>query len=159
MNTLEWLLRLKSDADEALKIAALGHDIGRALEERKIRREDYEKYDEFKQEHALNSAKILKKIMKDCHLGEDMINDIFILVARHEIGGNTRVNTLKNADAISFFHVNLPHFFLRHSIEETKKRCAWGYKKIPRNLQEIVLKFTYENKKLESFLGSLIANI
>jgi hypothetical protein len=47
-NTLEWLLKLKPDADEALKIAALGHDIERAIEERKVRREDYKNYDEFK---------------------------------------------------------------------------------------------------------------
>ena len=32
---------LKPDADDALKIAALGHDIERAIEERKVRREDY----------------------------------------------------------------------------------------------------------------------
>ncbi len=31
-NTLEWLLRLNPDADEALKIAALGHDIERAID-------------------------------------------------------------------------------------------------------------------------------
>jgi hypothetical protein len=30
-NTLEWLLWLKPDADEALQIAALGHDIERAI--------------------------------------------------------------------------------------------------------------------------------
>ncbi len=28
-NTLDWLLKLKPDADEALQIAALGHDIER----------------------------------------------------------------------------------------------------------------------------------
>ena len=37
-NTLEWLLRLDPKADAALRIAALGHDIDRAVEERKVRR-------------------------------------------------------------------------------------------------------------------------
>ena len=36
-NTLSWLLKLKPDADEALQIAALGHDIERAIERRKVR--------------------------------------------------------------------------------------------------------------------------
>ncbi len=36
-NTLEWLLKLKPDADEALQIAALAHDIERAIEKRKYR--------------------------------------------------------------------------------------------------------------------------
>jgi len=37
-NTLEWVLKLDPGADEALKIAALGHDIERAIEERKVKR-------------------------------------------------------------------------------------------------------------------------
>ena len=57
-NTLEWLLKLNPHADDALKIAALGHDIERAIEKRKVRRGDYENYDEFKKAHALNSATI-----------------------------------------------------------------------------------------------------
>ena len=63
-NTLEWLLKLKPNADEALKIAALGHDIERAIEEQKVRRKDYVSYDEFKKAHALNSTKILEEIME-----------------------------------------------------------------------------------------------
>ncbi|MCP4825755.1 MAG: DUF4202 domain-containing protein, partial [Shimia sp.] len=31
-NTLEWLLRLEPDAGEALQLAALAHDIDRAIE-------------------------------------------------------------------------------------------------------------------------------
>ncbi len=32
-NTLKWLLELCPEADEALQVAALGHDIDRAMEE------------------------------------------------------------------------------------------------------------------------------
>ena len=51
-NTLEWLLRLAPDADEALQLAALGHDIDRAIEEVKVRRADFDDYDAFKAAHA-----------------------------------------------------------------------------------------------------------
>ncbi len=34
-NTLDWLLRFDPEADPALRIAALGHDIERAVESRK----------------------------------------------------------------------------------------------------------------------------
>lgn len=37
---LEWLLKLKHDADETLQIAALAHDIDRADESIKIIRSD-----------------------------------------------------------------------------------------------------------------------
>ena len=62
-NTLTWVYRLEKDVDIPLIISALGHDIERAIEDLKVKRADYETYNEFKKAHALNSAKILKKIM------------------------------------------------------------------------------------------------
>ena len=44
-NTLEWLLRLDPEADDALQIAALAHDIDRAIEEIKVKRKDFDDYD------------------------------------------------------------------------------------------------------------------
>jgi hypothetical protein len=148
-NTLEWLFKLKPDADEALKIAALGHDIERAIEEQKVRRKDYKSYDEFKKAHASNSARILKKIMEECNVRKELVDDVFFLVSRHEIGGDKRVDVLKYADSISFFHVNLPYYFVRNDVEETKKRCSWGYKKLSDSLKGVVAEFDYQNKELE----------
>jgi len=54
-NALEWLLRLDPDADAALQLAALGHDIDRAVAERKVLRADFDDYDAFKSAHARNS--------------------------------------------------------------------------------------------------------
>ena len=156
-NTLEWLLKLKPDADESLKIAALGHDIERAIEEQKVRRKDYISYDEFKKAHALNSAKILKEIMTGCNVRKELVEDVFFLVSRHETVGDRRVDVLRNADSISFFHVNLPHYFTRNGVEETKKRCSWGYKKLPKNLQELVVKFNYKDKKLGPLIRAWVA--
>ncbi|NIA10036.1 MAG: DUF4202 family protein [Nitrospiraceae bacterium] len=156
-NTLEWLLKLKPDADEALKIAALGHDIERAIEKQKVRRKDYRSYDEFKKAHALNSAKILKEIMEECNVRKELVDDVFFLVSRHEIGGDRRVDVLRDADSISFFHVNLPYYLVRNGVEETKRRCLWGYKKLPRNLQDVVTKFNYEDKELESLVRAWVA--
>nr|CAI64113.1 hypothetical protein [uncultured archaeon]CBH36526.1 hypothetical protein BSM_00030 [uncultured archaeon]CBH39384.1 hypothetical protein BSM_28630 [uncultured archaeon] len=157
-NTLEWLLKLKPDADDALKIAALGHDIERAIEERKVRREDYKDYDEFKEAHASNSTTILAEIMKECNISKKLADDIVFLVCHHETGGTRRVDILRDADSISFFHVNLPYYFLRNGIEETKRRCLWGYKKLPKNMQEVVVKFNYNDKELESLVMAWIAD-
>lgn len=157
-NTMEWLLRLKPDADEALKIAALGHDIERAIEQRKVRRGDYKDYDEFKDAHALNSARILEEIMKGCNLGKQLIEQVFFLVRHHEAGGNSRVEVLRNADSISFFHMNLPYYFARNTIEETKKRCLWGYRKLPGELKKVVAQFDYQDKRLQSLLRSCVTH-
>ena len=61
-NTLEWLLKIDPRADTALRIAALGHDIDRAVETHKVQRADFTDYDAFKAAHARNSASILLKI-------------------------------------------------------------------------------------------------
>lgn len=151
-NTLEWLLKLKPDADENLKIAALGHDIERAIEKRKVRRQDYKDYDAFKDAHALNSAKILVEIMHACDIDEKMIDEVFFLVRHHETGGNGQVNILKDADSISYFEVNLPLYFVRNNLKETKRRCLWGYKRLSDQGKKIVAELNYQNKEIKSLL-------
>ncbi len=106
-NTLEWLLKLNPAADAALQIAALGHGIERAIEGRKIKREDFKNYDEFKDAHALNSAKVMTEVMKECNISKRLADDIFSLVRYHETGNTKRIDILRDADSISFFHVNL----------------------------------------------------
>ncbi len=157
-NTLEWLLKLKPDADEALRVAALGHDIERAIEERKVRRKDYKSYDEFKDAHALNSAKIMVEIMKECNISKKLADDVSYLVRHHESGGDKRMDVLRDADSISFLHVNLPYYFARNSVEETKKSCLWGYRKLPDNVKNIVADFHYKDKEVESLFMEIITS-
>ena len=156
-NTLEWLLKLKPGADESLKIAALGHDIERAIEKRKVRRQDYKDYDAFKDAHALNSANVLAEIMQACDIDKKMIDEVFFLVRHHETGGTDRVDILKDADSISYFDVNLPHYFLRNNLIETKRRCLWGYKRLSDVGKKIVAELNYKNKEVESLLKVCIA--
>jgi len=157
-NTLHWLLKLKPDADEALQIAALGHDIERAIEERKVRREDYESYDEFKQAHALSSARVLDELMTRCQTARQLAERVLYLVQHHETGADRNANALRDADTISFFDVNLPHYFARNGFEETKRRCLWGYRKLPENLRAIVANLEYRGKELQSLVRECIGS-
>ncbi|MCH7685129.1 MAG: DUF4202 family protein [Planctomycetes bacterium] len=151
-NTLNWLLKLKHDADEALQIAALGHDIERAIDQRKVRREDFEHYDEFKAAHAHNSAEILKEVMLDCGVDETLIEQVYELVRRHEVGGDERSDLLKDADSISYFEVNLLHYYNRHGWDETKRRCLWGYKRLSDKTKILAAKLTFENDELRALM-------
>ena len=150
-NTLEWILHLKPDADIALQIAAMGHDIERAIEAKKVRRKDFESYNEFKKVHAVGSAKILKRIMLDCGVSKDLVEDVCSLVIHHEVGGDDRSNILRDVDSLSFLEVNLPYYFTRNDVEETRKRILWSYQRLSDNSKRIASKFTYSNKEL-SFL-------
>jgi len=155
-NTLERLLWLKPDADEALQIAALGHDIERAIEERKVRREDYKNYDDFKDAHASNSAKILAEVMRGCSITKKLADDSFFLVCQHETGGTRRSDILRDADSISFFHVNLPYYFIRNGVAETRNRYLWGYRRLPDNLKRLVAEFDYQDRELASLVRACI---
>ncbi len=151
-NTLNWLLKIKPDSDEALQIAALGHDIERAIEQRKVRREDFEHYDQFKAAHAHNSAEILKEVMLDCGVDKTLIEQVYELVHRHEVGGDERSDLLKDVDSISYFEVNLSHYYNRHGWEETKRRCLWGYKRLSDKMKILAAELTFENDELRALM-------
>ena len=155
-NTLEWLLELEPDADQALQIAALGHDIERAIDQRKVRREDFEHYDQFKAAHAHNSAEILKEVMLNCGVEETLMEQVYDLVNRHEVGGDERSDLLKDADSISYFEVNLPHYYNRHGWDETKRRCLWGYKRLSEKMKTRAAKLTFENDELRALMRTTI---
>lgn len=157
-NTLEWLLKLDPDADEALQIAALGHDIERAIDGRKVKREDFKNYDKFKDAHASNSAKVMTEIMEECDISKRLTDDIFSLVRYHEKGNTKRADNLRDADSISFFHVNVPYYFIRNGAEETKKRCLWGCRRLSGHLKRIVFEFVYHNKELEALVKTCISD-
>jgi len=157
-NTLTWVYRLEKDVDIPLIISALGHDIERAIEDLKVKRADYETYNEFKKAHALNSAKILKKIMIKNKIDNDIINETYYLVKSHEFGGNKKAEILKNADTLSFFDTNLHFYYQRNSLDDTKKRILWGYRKLPIELRKLVKQMNYPDKKLKRLVINLIAN-
>ena len=162
INTLEWILKLKPDADTALQIAAIGHDIERAYDDKRLSAANFETYDEYKQAHALNSAEILAKLMEECGVEQKVVDDVAHLVAHHETGGDEREELLKNADAISFFHVSLPLYFDRKGSSNTRRRCVWGYRKLPEEFRKIVSwkKFLFfvmtDNKKAKIILRTVI---
>lgn len=158
-NTLVWLLKLKPDADDALQIAALGHDIERALTERKVQRTDFSNYDEFKAAHARNSAEILRKIMLEFGVQDHIIEEVYRLVCSHEVGGDQRADLIRDADSISFFEVNLPLYFERSSYEETKQRCIWGYKRLSAKAKHHVLTFSYCDRELTVLVNRAIKEV
>ncbi|HDL18868.1 MAG TPA: DUF4202 family protein [Bacteroidetes bacterium] len=156
-NTREWVLKLKPEADTALQMAALGHDIERSIEERKIKRENFTDYNEFKKTHSQNSAAILQEILLNYDADQDFIDKVVHLVLLHEVGGTPEANILKYADSISFFDVNLPFYFQRNSERETAFRMKWGYKKLSQAAKSIVRNFSYDDVALKTLFNKIIS--
>jgi hypothetical protein len=159
-NTLRWLLELDPTADAALRIAALGHDIDRAVEERKVRRAGFADYDAFKAAHARNSADILGEILHECGVEDEALRqDVHRLVCRHEVGGDPRSDLLKDADGISYFDVNLPHYYQRHGWEETRRRCAWGTLRLSERARSIAAGLAYPSDELKRLVAESIREV
>jgi len=153
-NTLEWLLWLDPEAEEALRIAALAHDIERASEDRKVRREDFDDYDAFKAVHARNGASILREILRECGVAPFIVDEACRLVTLHEVGGDPSSDLLKDADSVSFFEVNVPLYYQREGRQETKRRCVWGFRRLSVRMKEIVGHISYEDQALTRLVQS-----
>ncbi len=155
-NTLEWLLRLESNAGDALQLAALAHDIDRADDGRKVKRADFDDYDVFKSAHAHNSAEILRSILIRCGVEADIVDEACRLVEVHEVGGDPCSDLLKDADSISYFDVNLPLYYQREGWQETRRRSRWGYRRLSARAREIVNKTRYQDEMLMQLLREVI---
>ncbi|MCZ6641846.1 MAG: DUF4202 family protein [Gammaproteobacteria bacterium] len=155
-NTLEWLLRLEADAGEALQLAALGHDIDRAIEKIKVRRADFDDYDVFKAAHARHGAELLRPILTACGVERNIIEDACRLVEFHEVGGDPGSDLVKDADSISYFDVNLALYFQREGWDETKRRSHWGYRRLTPRAQEIVQHIDHEDEELARLMREVI---
>ncbi len=156
VNTLEWLLRLDPAADEALRIAALGHDIERAWESRRIQKRDYPDFDSFKAAHAANSAEIIKEIMDECGAPPALSADVHRLVGLHETGGSRRADLLKEADSLSFFQHNLPFYYLRHDRRTVLRRCRWGYERLSPRGRSLLARFAYADPSVVALVKEVL---
>jgi hypothetical protein len=150
------LLRLDPAAGQALQIAALAHDIDRAIEDQKVRRGDFDDYDAFKAAHARNGAKILRVILDECGVADLTQDEACRLVVRHEVGGDPGSDLLKDADSISFFDINMPLYYQREGWEETRRRCIWGYRRLSPRMKEVANDFTFEDETLTRLLAEAI---
>lgn len=151
-NTVEWVKRIYPKADEGLLLAALAHDIERAIAEKKVKRSDFSNYDKFKEAHATNSARIVQEIMTLHGINNEFSNDVQQLVRLHEKGGNFRADILRDADALSFFEINLPFYFEREGYDNTLKRCLWGYKRISPKNRELLKMIEFRDKNISEII-------
>ena len=137
--TVFWLLKLKPDADEALKIAALAHDIERIsppppLEDMVAASSDGWLDSEFIRRHSTNGADIIAKLMGRLEADPKQIERVQFLVAGHEYSGTSDQNVLKDADSVSFFENNIEEFLQlkvkKFGKQKVREKFKWMYSRI-----------------------------
>jgi Domain of unknown function (DUF4202) len=155
-NTLQWLLRLKPDADPALQLAALGHDIDRASPD-KVQRRDFDDYDAFKAAHARHSAAILRDLLMQHALPSSLIDQTCELVACHEVGGSPDADILKDADSLSYFDTNLPLYLNREGEEEALRRSIWGISRLSDYALTLLRRWHFEDQYAARIVARALA--
>ncbi len=128
LDTLKWVKRMASQADEALQIAALAHDLERAVPPM-IRRRVNEAHKDYKKRHAKRSALLIMDLMRKQGYSQPLWEKTGLLVENHEIGGDLETDILRDADSISFFSCNIDWYFhyKQGDLELLKKQIAYKY--------------------------------
>ena len=151
--TLYWLLQLKPNANEALKIAAFAHDAERVFRSATYKNitkseKGYQDKSHLKH-HQETGAKIILDYLLKSNASSELANEVSRLILKHEVGGDNKQNLLKDADSISFFETNI-ELFLNQKVKETSKemvkdKFVWMFNRITSYKAKVFCKNWYQD--------------
>jgi hypothetical protein len=127
LDTWQWVLRLAPEAELAVQVAALFHDVERLLSEADSRVEHRAAdYQAFKDAHAAHGAELTCALLEELGVDAPTCERVHWLVTRHERPGEDPALALINdADALSFFSLNASGFVRYFSPEHTRRKIAY----------------------------------
>lgn len=139
LKTLEWLDRVAPDSAEAVRLAALTHDMERAFpgpDQPVIKTLSDPEYE---RQHSLRSARIVGTWLREQHAKEGLVEHVEALIVAHEFGGWHEADLVQAVDSLSFLETNIDLFlgFVRsgkHPVHEVRKKfnSMFGRIQIPR---------------------------
>jgi hypothetical protein len=161
LRTLYWLEQLRPNANEALRIASISHDIERAFRQKDVK-EIVKKIGgltsrEYFEKHEIRGAEIIGGHLEKQGARKKLIERVKMLVSRHERGGNDDQNLLKDADSIGFFEIYVTGKLMQEMVEhigkdEAKKKIDFMYNRISADKVRKIVKKWYD--KAIADLGS-----
>jgi hypothetical protein len=149
LRTVYWVERLKPGADEALRIAAIAHDIDRAFNTREEQWIGTSVRDEtYLREHQEEGARIIGEFLAQHTRDHALIQRVRDLVSHHEVGGNSDQNLIKDADSVSFFENNTEMFIKKHRARggyaRMKEKLDWMFDRITSAEAKAIARPQYE---------------
>ncbi len=160
--TLEWVFKLKPDANEALQIAALAHDMERGITgiTETYGLKDLSNIKEFKRQHAKRSADIIADLMKKHDYDEEIIKRVKFLVEKHDEGGDDEeLNILMDADSIAYFDYHVAMYYEKNGPEKTKDKIKFIFEKISGRAKDIIKNLKYENQEIAKIVENAISKL
>jgi hypothetical protein len=129
LRTRDWAVELDPDASEALRLAALLHDVDRHARDVPLA-DQIAAWDDpaAVAEHSARSARIAGKWLRAERAPEPLVEDVEALIRLHEVGGGSPADILQAADSLSFLEVNPAARWVRDGLaredEAGRKLCA-----------------------------------
>jgi hypothetical protein len=107
LRTRDWVVELDTDASEALRLAALLHDVDRLAGDVPLA-DQVAAWDDPAAvvEHAARSARFAGEWLRAERAPEPLVEDVEALIRLHEVGGSSPADILQAADSLSFLEVN-----------------------------------------------------
>lgn len=152
--TLEWVLKLKPNADEFLQISALAHDIDRPITgiTEGTHLKSYAGIKKFKNDHAKRSAKITAELMKKYNYNYNDIKKVQYLIENHEQGGNKQANILKDADSIAYFDYNIEPWYKINGKVRTKGKIKFMLNRVSKKAKLVIKNLEYKNQTIKKLI-------
>ncbi len=113
LQTEEWLQRLTPGASEALLLAALTHDMERAVpgpDSPSLDPKQGVDNPTYNIAHSERSARIVSAYLHEQGASQESIEQVARLIRAHEYGGDHDENLVQAADSLSFLEVNVNVF-------------------------------------------------
>lgn len=110
LKTLEWLDRICPGSREAVRLAALTHDMERAFpgEDQPVAKTLNDPV--YYRLHSERSARIVGAWLRENGADEELIRSVEDLIRAHETGGWPEADMVQSADSISFLETNIDLF-------------------------------------------------
>jgi len=147
-DTLKWLLIIKPDADSALRIAALGHDIERAIQPWEVKDHTLDK--NFRKEHSKRSAEIIKQILEKNNFVKKEIPKVLNLILNHEFNSGI----LTDADSLANFEW-CDDMFEKEKIENIKSVAEKMFSRLSKENMKFISKINFKHKEIKELITEL----
>lgn len=157
-STLKWVKVLRSDADDALEIAAYAHDMERGIT--KITNKDLKdmsSYNKDREEHSLRSVNFTADILKEFNCDPAFIKEVSHLIELHEVGGDPLSDALKDADSLAYFEHNVPLYLERNGLEKAKFKIKYMFDRVSsQKAKQLILEMKYNGPAIKELIQEVL---
>jgi hypothetical protein len=159
LRTEDWAVALEPEAGERLRLAAVLHDVERAVPAPGTSWDSARDWDSpvYNRWHQDRSAEIAASWLREQGASEDLVDGVERLIRVHEDGGWPEADVLQAADSLSFLEVLAP--LVVGWIESGRATPERGAAKVRSSIERIKPDMTHARELAEPMLREALAAV